>query len=420
MPKLKLTKTAIAKLKAPTDDGKQVIHWDTEQTGLGVLCSGVTNTKSYVVQWDVKGKTRRETLGKVDEWHRAEKTLEDARTAAAKLVLLMREGIDPKAKRHADQVANTTLQQILDRYLTEQELSDNSKRLYRYMVENYLDDWLHLPLRDITSDMVRLRYGKVKAKVQRRPGNGRFRSKSGAATANATLLTLKTLWNYAEDIIPDLPKNPAKLKRGQRYRVPARDLHIRGDQLPKFYSAVLELNNRTMSDYILLLLFTGMRREEAASLRWADIDFSQRIIRIPAHRTKTQRELDLPMSDFLYDLLVARRALGFENDYVFPGEGKMGYLNDPTRALRQAGTACGIPNLAPHDLRRTFITVAEQCHIPPMAVPALVNHSLGSSQTASYNQTSAADLASAMQTITDRMKALCGVPVVEGAIPLRA
>ncbi len=48
------------------------------------------------------------------------------------------------------------------------------------------------------------------------------------------------------------------------------------------------------------------------------MDLNQRVIRLPATRTKAKRKLELPMSDFVRDLLVARRALG-NAAFVFPG-----------------------------------------------------------------------------------------------------
>jgi hypothetical protein len=69
-------------------------------------------------------------------------------------------------------------------------------------------------------------------------------------------------------------------------------------------------------DYLLLLLFSGLRRREAASLRWEDVDLTARIIRVPAVSTKAGRKLDLPMTDFVHDLLVARRALG-KTKFIF-------------------------------------------------------------------------------------------------------
>jgi len=62
-----------------------------------------------------------------------------------------------------------------------------------------------------------------------------------------------------------------------------------------------------------------LRRNEAAALRWDEIDLAERVIRLPAKRTKAGRKLDLPMSDLVRDLLIARRALGHEGAFVVPG-----------------------------------------------------------------------------------------------------
>jgi hypothetical protein len=42
---MKLTAKAIAKLAAPTANGKQQLFWDSELKGFGVLCSGVSHAK---------------------------------------------------------------------------------------------------------------------------------------------------------------------------------------------------------------------------------------------------------------------------------------------------------------------------------------------------------------------------------------
>jgi integrase len=83
-----------------------------------------------------------------------------------------------------------------------------------------------------------------------------------------------------------------------------------------FYYAVQNLPDMGR-DYITLLLFTGMRRKEAAGLRWSEVDFDNRVIRLPAVRVKTRSAVDLPMTDIVADLLIARRQLGDAN-YVFP------------------------------------------------------------------------------------------------------
>ena len=62
MPKLKLTETAVRKIRAPDPSGRQRLHWDTELTGFGVLVSGKTAAKTYVVQREVDGRSRRVTV----------------------------------------------------------------------------------------------------------------------------------------------------------------------------------------------------------------------------------------------------------------------------------------------------------------------------------------------------------------------
>jgi hypothetical protein len=67
MPKLKITENSFAKLKAPDPRGKQTLHWDIELKGFAILCSGVSESKTYIVQRDVAaGRQRRLTVGDED------------------------------------------------------------------------------------------------------------------------------------------------------------------------------------------------------------------------------------------------------------------------------------------------------------------------------------------------------------------
>ena len=96
-------------------------------------------------------------------------------------------------------------------------------------------------------------------------------------------------------------------------------------------------------------------------LRWTDIDFGERVVRLPAARTKAGRALDIPMTDFVHALLVARRQLG-DAKYVFPSYGRNGHIED-ARAWIDAVTAATGIEFSMHDLRRTFLTVAESADI---------------------------------------------------------
>ena len=191
---------------------------------------------------------------------------------------------------------------------------------------------------------------------------------------------------------------------------PPRERVLRVDELPRFYRAVCELPDPIARDYLLLLLFTGLRRTEASTLRWEDIDLTERVIRVPAARTKAKRKLDLPMSDFVRDMLVARRALG-KGAFVFPSA--RGHISSPSHPLDFVAETTGI-RVSAHDLRRTFITVAESADISPMALKALVNHSLGNDVTAGYVQMTVERLREPVARVADKLKTLCGVTEIIG------
>jgi integrase len=140
------------------------------------------------------------------------------------------------------------------------------------------------------------------------------------------------------------------------------------------------------------------------------------VIRLPAQRAKNNRALALPMTDFVRDLLVARRSLGNAN-FVFPSNGRSGHIEEARAWLEAVRAATGI-EFSTHDLRRTFITVAESANISPYALKALVNHALGSSVTESYINMTPARLREPAQRVADRLKMLCGISDPTGAVKI--
>jgi hypothetical protein len=64
------------------------------------------------------------------------------------------------------------------------------------------------------------------------------------------------------------------------------------------------------------------------------------------------RALDLPMSDLVLDLLVARCAAG-DGGWVFPANSRPGHVEEPRHYLDQVAAATGIA-VTTHDLRSTI------------------------------------------------------------------
>jgi integrase len=406
MPTTKLTKTKVERLEAPTSTGKQILYWDADNKGLGVLCSGKSNVKSWVVQANLNGKARRITIGPTNvldpaqAWERAKPILSDIFA-----------GVDPKAERKRKAQANVTVEQVLTAYLAQPRLAASSVEFYRRTADRHLSQWLERSLRSITPDDVQQRFQAIERDVAERQAAGRVRggvNVTGQGSANLAMQLFSSLWNYQVERDETLGRNPTIRLRKQWHKLERRKRRVWDDDFPQFYQAALALPNPIQRDLVVFGLFTGMRENEAAGLKWEEVDFRHRIIRLPSSRMKAREPFELPMSDYVYDLLVARRAIGWDGPYVFPGNSKSGHCEAFAAALGQIRQVTGL-QISPHDLRRTFVSVASNCEIPPIALKLLIAHTVGNDVTAGYTIFSPADLKRAAQKVADRMIELCKI-----------
>lgn len=397
MPTIRLTEKSIARLPAPDPSGRQALHWSDELKGFGVLCSGTTGAKSYIVQHALADGTRRRvTIARTNVI-----TLDAAVVEAKKVLATFYSGRDPKSLGRE----NPTLRSALaDMLAGRPDLKSRSKAFYEDAINRHLEPWLDTPLRSITRQSVEERLAKI-------AGNVSATSKySGNATANGVMRSFRAVYNFAADRAPadnPLPPNPVRLKKVW-LPVMSRTRMVPSADVKKFYDAVCALESKVASDYLRLVMFTGLRRREASGLLWTHMDFDQRVINLPASMTKATRALPLPMSDFVFNLLSARRGLG-DTKWVFPANSKSGHLEEPKSFLKEVATACGV-KVSVHDLRRGFITIAESLDLSPYALKGLVNHALGDKDvTEGYIQMDAERLRAPMQKVTDRLKQLCGL-----------
>ena len=95
---------------------------------------------------------------------------------------------------------------------------------------------------------------------------------------------------------------------------------------------------------------------------------------------------------------------------MFCGEGPAGYLIEPKRQLAKVIEASKV-EFCLHDLRRTFITVAESIDVPPYTIKRLVNHTMRNDVTAGYIVSDLDRLRGPMQYIADRLTKAMGVAI---------
>jgi integrase len=395
-PMPKLTNSFVSTLPFP--DKGQVFYRDSSLPGFGLRVT--PGRRTYIVEARVNGIVRRITLG-----DQTKLTATVARTNALKLLAQMAAGKDPTAEKAKEKIASVTLQEVLEHYLSVRNIRPNTKRTYRYIFPRCLGDWMELPVTSISREMVVQRHLDL-----RRPTR---QGSSGEAQANLVMRILGTVLNFAAanyeiDGKSIILMNPIKKLSYNRQWYPERrrQIIIPDHKLADWFNAIISIKRTMVRDYLLFLLFTGLRRNEAATLRWADIDFCSRVITVRAEIAKNKKEHRLPFSDFLEDLLNARYLEKGSSEYVFPGRSVEGHMVDSDHVITRVAEQAGCP-FTLHDLRRTFLTMAERLGFSYVILKKLANHSGGNDTTFGYIVVDTERLREPMQRITNELLHLC-------------
>lgn len=392
----KLTKLFIASIKPPQRG--QIFFRDSLLIGLGLRVT--PGSCSYIVEARVNGVLRRITLGKASQL-----TPTDARKKAQKLLANMAAGKDPTIEKAKRKIKGATLEEVLDHYLSVRNLKPNTVRAYRSMIPRCLGDWLELPVVAISREMVEQRHAGLRRKTKQ--------GTTGEAQANTVMHMLGTLLNFAAanyeiDGKPIILVNPVKRLSNNRQWYPHRRRQsiIPDHKLPAWYSAVMELRHQKVKDYLMLLLLTGLRRNEGATLRWEDIDFQSKVVTIRAELAKNGNEHRLPLSDYLHEMLHRRYLERGNSEYVFPGQGGKHHMVDSDHVIEGVAAKAECPFIL-HDLRRTFLTLAERLALPYVVLKKLANHSGRNDTTFGYLVVDVERLREPMQMITNEFLRLC-------------
>lgn len=135
----------------------------------------------------------------------------------------------------------------------------------------------------------------------------------------------------------------------------------------KAVTATVTADNPYLKAVILLALDAGLRRNEALTLDWHDIDFDRGYIRVQSEHTKTQKSRNIPLRERLKAELLA-----LPN---FDAQGRIFPFADFKRSWATALRVAGIEGLTFHDLRRTFVTRLSVMGVPLAVAGKLAGHS---------------------------------------------
>jgi integrase len=392
---INFTKTVLDNLPIPEGKSRPYYH-DSETPGLGLRVTS-NGVKSFMVQRRINKKPQIVTLGRYPEM-----TIQISRRMAIKALSSISEGVNPTKQKEEKTLKDITLGQVFSDYIENRRtsLKANTQKNYVGTFNSYLIEWEDKPIDDITGKMVLQKHREI--------------TKSSPSRANTVMRHLRAYYRFAINEYEDSNNKPIftynpvdKLSHHKVWnREKRKQTVIKTYDLKKWYEAVMALpqhqykdiyieSAETCRDLFLFILFTGLRRREASTLMWSNIDFKDHSLTI--EDTKNHETHSLPLTPFLLEILERRKS---ESPYIFQGTTPDKPLNDPKKQLDKVRKISGVYfNL--HDLRRTFITIAESLDINTYALKRLLNHKDQRDVTGGYIITDMERLREPMNKITN-------------------
>lgn len=407
----KLTKKVVDAL---VSDGTKTgtLYWDAELAGFAVRVAR-SGAKKFLVKYrTASGRQRWLTLGAFGPLT-CERARELAKIELAKVI----EGADPAGDRDTKREA-VTVSQLCDLYIAaaraglvlgrggtskKKSTIDSDESRINAQIKPLLGQ-LSAPevtRPDIERFKADVTNGKAKRDVRTKL-RGRSIVKGGRGTATRTLGLLGAIFAWAIDN-GYANENPVRgvrrfadskrkaLLTGEQYRWLAVTLDYLAAQRhengkPKHYAHGLRA--------LRFIACSGLRRGEAANLRWNEVDQDGRCLGLGD--TKTGFSLR-PLGRGAYRLIANLDA--DDSEFVFPCEsGKHGYRGLPNlwrtvkrtaRRLEKAAKGDGLPaqdepgpldGLTLHSLRHSFAGVAESLGATLPTIGALLGHTAGKSK----------------------------------------
>ena len=342
--------------------GRRDEYGDTVVPGLSLRVTDRNHKSFSLYYYDLKGRHRRYTIG---PW--PEVTIASAREKAQIAKNQIHAGKDPaiEKKRSERQLVGSAVELFIERHVNRNNRPTTARETIRKMNRYVLPAWDARPIVSIDRrDVAEL--------IQTIADGG------APVMADRVLATVSKFFNWAlvqPEYIDVLKANPV-VRNLSPTRPRKRDRTLSIDEVRHVWSATGGIDF-PFGPFTRLLLLTGQRRNEVATLRWSDLDLGSGVWHLPAVSAKTGRAHDVPLSTAAQDLLT--RLPVYNGEFVFTSTGGAKPVSGFSKAKKRLDAA--LPQMPPwcfHDLRRTFATQLEELGVPRFVVSALLNHAGGS------------------------------------------
>ncbi len=364
---------------------KDKIFWDDELKGFGLRIQG--NTIGYLVRYNnIYGQRKLLKIANIDKI-----TPNEARKRAKEIFAEIIQGRDPVAEKN--KVKNTlNISELCELYLKEGTNHKKESTLYIDCgrIEHHIKPLIgnirvtELNRANIEKMMFDIIKGeKIKKYAKSNKKRGTIKVTGGEYAASRSVSLLGAILEFAKtrNIITE------NVARGiKRPKDKIRDVFLTSEEITKFGKilrfAEENFKNDKAINIIKLLLLTGCRKNEIASLKWNYIDIKNQCFRFPDTKTGQQnRVFGKPVLDLL------RKISKTDSPWVFPATTGNGHFSGVQKIFSEIcqykDSVTNKPilkkdNFCIHTLRHTFASIAVELGYTELTIAGLLGHRLRS------------------------------------------
>jgi len=357
--------------------------------------------RAWLARWVYKGEVFYRTTGETDKKKALKKLEYITRPYREKRAIDVERNLLNRIQSLQECCAKTQLpiELLWNKFakkLKHDDVTDGTTKIYEGAV-NHLMNWMKIRIKntkDITTQLAEEYLDELASSI-------------GTNTYNTRLVLFKRIWKSLKDefsLNDDVWEKFNKRKAVKSIRRTMQNIEI-ADVISK----------ATTKDMKLLLtigLYTGLRISDCSLLKWSEVDFEKKILRV--RPIKTRKHMDAPIEIPIHPTLMKMlEEMPHESEYVSPQNANDYLTGHASGKVVELFKRCGIVTSRKengktklvcgfHSLRHTFVSNAINSNMNPLLVRSIVGHS-STAMTESYYHCNQDKMREGIESLPDVM-----------------